>query len=255
MFSLSSPIAPGVDHPLPGFLIPSFHFVCGGSYVITMDLDPRDLERGLNRLARDQVPFAAMLTINEIGSDVLAGVEREIAHSFDRPTRWTQKAFYLKRATKRNLSAVIQRKTMVGRRFYLDVQAEGGTRKQTGLERALAQKAGGATKVKTVTPASGARLNKHGNLSVALVRRVMSGTSSKSSQRQQFFVPKAGHRLKPGVYARGGKKLKKILHISDRSARYRKRLNIQLPAENIVVHRFSPRFSANLTRAVATARV
>lgn len=238
--------------------------------MITIDIDTRGIERSLSEFVRKQEPFARMLTLNQVGGEVLEAVEREIDRSFDRPTRWTKKAFYLRRATKQNLSALIERKSAVGRRFYLEVQSQGGKRRKTGMERLLSRRLPYAGIINTVAPAKGARLNRYGNLSPAQVQRMLSAlrvqadaaqnttnaSRKRNSKRAAYFVPSVGHRLSPGVYERkaGARGVKKILNFSDTSAKYQARLDIYKPARSIAKARIAVLYDANLRRALRTAR-
>jgi hypothetical protein len=236
--------------------------------MISIDMDTRAVERAFGDVVGKQLPFAMMLTVNEVGGKILNKVEAEIEKSFDRPTRWTKKAFYLRRGTKRNPSAVIERKTAIGRKFYLEVQAQGGKRPQTAVERLLSRRLPYAGNIRTVTPARGAKLNKFGNMSPGQVQKILSGvkvqrdaaqnrtaaSTKRKRKREAYFVAKYGGRLSPGIYSRTGRKVKKIMHFSEKVPTYQKRLDIQSPSFRVARAVYADIFRANLKRAIRSAK-
>ncbi len=236
--------------------------------MVKIELDTREAERAVGRVFANQIPFAMMLTLNEIGVDALNAVEREIEDTFDNPTRWTKKAFYLRRASKRNLFALIERKTAVGRRNYLETQSQGGVRPQTGLEKLLSKRLPYSGHFRTVTPASGMRLNKYGNVSPGQLQRVLSGvkaqrdsaqnqtkkSKARHGKRESYFVAREGRHLSPGIYSRKDRKIKKVLHLSSSAANYRAKLNVGKPIERVVSQDFAPKLARHLQRAIRTAK-
>lgn len=239
-----------------------------GDAALKIELDTREAERAVGRVFESQIPFAMMLTLNEVGKEALDKVEAEIERTFDNPTRWTKKAFYLRRASKRKLYALIERKTAVGRRNYLETQSEGGARPQTGLEKLLSKRLPYAGIIRTVTPASGMRLNKHGNISPGQLQRVLSGvkaqrdsaqnqtkkSKARNRKRESYFVARHGGHLSPGIYSRKDRKIKKVLHFSDSKANYRKRLDVGAPVKRVVAQDFADKLQAHLKRAIRSAK-
>lgn len=238
---------------------------------LKIELDTRDAEKAVGRVFENQIPFAMMLTLNEVGGEALQKVEDEIESAFDNPTRWTKKAFYLRRAKKNSLYALIERKTAVGRRNYLETQSEGGIRPQTALEKLLTKRLPYSGTFRTVTPAAGAKLNRYGNVSPGQLQKVLSGvkaqrdsaqnqtkkSKARHRRRESYFVAKPkseGGSLSPGIYSKAGGKTKKIFHFSDSAAKYQKRLNVAKPVEKVVARDFAPKLARHLQRAIKTAR-
>ena len=193
-----------------------------------------------------------------------------MSDAFDSPTPWTLNAFFVQRASKRNLVARVRRKTPQRGRHYLETQSTGGARPQTGFEKLLSSRLKYGGIIRTVTPAKGARLNKYGNMSPGQRNQILSGvkaqrdstanTTKESRQRNKrragYFVPRPGSKLSPGVYKRSpaGKKISKVLHFSDGSADYRKRFDFENSAQTVVRRKFSQNFARAMKRAIATAR-
>lgn len=237
--------------------------------MITIKVDTSEIERKLNDLGKKQMPFASALALNDTANDMNDAVKDEMKISFDRPTRWTMNAFFVKRATKSRLAAVLRRKDAVERRSYLETQVHGGVRPQTGLERLLSSRLKFAGIVQSAIPARGARLDKHGNWSGGQRNQVLSAiqaqrdkrsnttaaSKKRSPRRARYFVPRPGSKLSPGVYqamARG--KVKKVLNITDSGARYRKRFHFYEETERMARHVFAGHLSTRLLKALRTAR-
>lgn len=237
-------------------------------FSITADFDRA--ERILSDLGRRQLPFAAAQALNDTGADVLDAIELEIATTFDRPTRFTKKAFRLHRASKTNLRAQVLRKDAVASRHYLEVQERGGVRPQTGLETLMASRLKYGGIVQSVIPAKGARLNAYGNWSPGQRNQVLSSiksqrdprtnTAKRNSRRArnkvgQYFVPREGSKLSPGVYQRMARnRVKKIVHITDSAARYRARFRFHERAERRARLVFEGHLVRRLRQAIATAK-
>lgn len=228
-----------------------------------------DVERSLSDLAKRQWPYAMASAINDTGKLVLKANQRAMAQAFDRPRPFTLNAFWWKPATKQRPEGSLQRKDLIGRKHYLEVQEEGGTRPHTGLEKLLGARYPG---VGYVTPAwRGVRDGKgltgdgHGNLSGGTIQRILSQTQAqrdptanqteaskkrKGRSRPTYFVPKNGQ-LSPGVWHRQGESLKRILTFNVKPPSYRKRTRFYDRA-NEVAERFLPRkLVEHLAKAMA----
>lgn len=211
-------------------------------------------ERLLSDLGRKQLPFATAMALNETAETVKAAEEQFIKAKFDRPTPFTQRGLYLRRASKGRLTATIGMKKVQSE--YLKWQVTGGTRRPKG--RAL------------LVPV-GARLNKYGNMPKGAVKRL------KSNPR--VFVASAGERktahLAPGIYERprkgkyrgsewgggaGGNKSEgrqrgpRLLVAFEPHAAYRARYPFGPLAAKVAREKFRAAFPYWLKRAIETAR-
>lgn len=224
----------------------------------------------LGRLARDQVPFATAMALNDTAADALEAVKEEMAQVFDRPTRWTLNAFMVWRADKRTLKAAVKERPSVGPRHYLKVQGTGGVRPATGIEGALRSRAAYAGRIGSVAPAKGARLDAHGNWSSGERNQALSGIKAqrdptanttarskaltKNKGRATYFVPKPGSGLAPGIWKREGKQVVKVLHFSEAGASYRKRIDWRETVERRAAQVYLGHFRRRLDQAIRTAR-
>lgn len=206
--------------------------------MIRMRIARNTASPGLQALA-EQLPFATALSLNDLAADVKQREERRIDTTIDRPTPFTRKALFTRRATKRRLLAQVGLKDR--QRDYLRLQITGGTRRPKG--RAL------------VVPAN-ARLNKYGNLPRGSVKR--------SVARQDTFVasrskPRTKH-LEPGIYkrARVTKKSRRskvsMLVAFERRAKYQSRLHFGRNTDKIARAQFPRHMQRNLRRALRTAK-
>jgi len=150
--------------------------------MVTMSVDLRTFRRSLDEIGRKQMPFATALALNDTAEDVEEAWELELEEKLDRPTPFTKRGIYKRRATKSRLTAEVGFKTIQA--GYLKYQMQGGVRRPKG--RAL------------LVPAK-TRLNKYGNMPKGSVARTIRKpghfvASSRDSRTKH---------LKPGVYKRG----------------------------------------------------
>lgn len=194
-----------------------------------------DIERSLSDFARDQLPFAIAMTLNDTAADAKVSEERALDRELDRPTPFTKRGIYTRRASKRRLESEVGVKRVQAE--YLGLQAKGGVRRPKG--RAL------------VVPV-GQKRNAYGNMPKGAVRR--------AAGRGDTFVTKRGGKkakhLRPGIYrriGRGKKNLKLLVAFEDRAA-YKPKLPFdrvaQRTGELVIAGHFSRRFQ----QALATAR-
>jgi len=226
-----------------------------------------DVERDLSEAARQHLPFATSVALNDTGKDLIELNKRHMRRTFHNPTRWTLNAFHFRRATKRRLQITIQRKFAVARKDYLLRQVEGGPRHKTGLERLLNARLGAGY----VVPTKHARKNKHGNVSPGQIQKVFSDLKTQGDAAQnetktsagrkrrsnaaRYFTPRAGSRMTPGIYERKGRKApKKIFAFTDQAPSYRKAFKFYPKMNAATGRRFPRHFYRALAKAFATRR-
>ena len=227
----------------------------------------RDVTLSLRRLSNEQLPAVTVGALNQTAYDALDAVKEEMVRVFDRPTRWTLNALMVWRATTDNPKAVVQERPSVGRRHYLKVQAHGGQRPETGVERLLKSNLAYSGFIAAVTPAKGARLDRYGNWSPGQRNQLLSGvgaqmdraanTTAASRRRNKgratFFVPKEGARLSPGVYSRKGDKIEKVVHFTRSMPTYEKRIDLPSVIERKAAEVFETHFALRLDHALRIA--
>jgi len=128
------------------------------------------VQRALFTLHADQVPFAAALALTALAKDVAQAESLEVDQTFDSPTQFTEQAFAVRSATKRNLVAFVSVKKIAA--TYLRPYVEGG-------ERSLISRKG--VKKGMIVPKN-IGLDAHGNLS--------RGTLRSLQRRPDIFVGK-----------------------------------------------------------------
>lgn len=190
------------------------------------------LERDLSDAARNQLPFAASLAINDTLGDIKRNEEKGIAKRFDRPTPFTRKAVGLKRSTKRRLT---------GAAFIKDAQAEYLETQETGGERRPKGRA-------LVVPVE-QRRNKYGNLPRGAVGRLLANP--------KVFATRPGSRLPGGIYRRtGGKRNPRLrmLVAFEAVTRYAPRFRFIETARKTAEAQFARRFRSAFARAFGSRR-
>lgn len=238
--------------------------------MILFQTNIRQFEAELSMRLRRQVPYAASRALNDTADEAMDAIRTHMQRQFDRPTRWTLNAFRVDRANKAKLSAVIELKDAQKRQHYLRVEARGGIRPMTGVEKLLERRLAYAGIIQTVTPASGARLDRFGNLSRGQRNQILSAiqaqrdshanttkrSRARNRRRTQYFVPREGSRLSPGVWARTSKRgsVRKVLHFSAAQASYRKRLFLHERVQRTARARFAAHFRRRMIEAAASAR-
>ena len=226
----------------------------------------------LNSNRRDQIPFATAKALTksvQIARDELAVMTTKV---FDRPTPYTQNAFYVRPATKAKLVASVGIKDEAPKGTpadrYLRPQIEGGGRNLKRMERALQSKGlmpGGSYAI----PGAQAPLDAYGNVPAAFIVRVLSDlqafgeqgyTANRKGKRRgakrtnYFFVPRKGSQLKPGIYWHLPGRMLGIVFRFVSQVAYRKRFDFYGEGKRIAIAAFDEQFAKAFKEAVATAR-
>jgi hypothetical protein len=212
-----------------------------------------DFWRRLSDVGRKQLPFAIAMALNDTAEDVVEAEEKGLEKHLDRPTPYTRRAFYRRRASKSNLRAEVGVKRVQAE--YLRYQVDGGVRRPKG--RAI------------VVPVN-QRKNQYGNMPKGALKRALAKSDAFVASRGE----KATKHLAPGIYQRpkrgryrsastrktsgnknrGKQKGPKLLAAFESSASYSKRL----PFEQTARRKAQPSFNKYLTmrwrQALATAK-
>lgn len=195
---------------------------------IHIRVDTRDVMRALRRLSKEDAPIVTAYALTKTAQDIKAAEIAVMKSVFDRPSRFTLNALYMKPAKKRDLVAEVYFKEGFGSIpawRYLGPQVEGGPRKHKAHEKRLIR-AGHMKPGEYAVPGKGAKLDQYGNLSGSTIERVLShlqaaeqfagyqanATNSRRSKAKRrksgtFFVlrqdrgsPRGG--VAPGIYLR-----------------------------------------------------
>ncbi|WP_263418683.1 hypothetical protein [Terriglobus albidus] len=143
--------------------------------------DTKGFEQTLEGWERDKFPAATAKALNGVAVLVRRADRATMGVSFDRPTPYTMNSAYFQAATKTNLTATVNLKSVASKGVppstYLLPQVEGGSRAAKPSEIAFRRKGilpGGMFWV----PGSGAKLNRYGNIQPSLITQIMSATGS-----------------------------------------------------------------------------
>lgn len=250
-------------------------FCCPESAInISFKLNIEAIERGLDDLRRQQLPFATALALTETGKDVRAAEIKEMRSVFDRPTPFTLNALYVVPATKNRLVARVHFKDRSSGGFINDVVSPhiyAGARRPKRLE-ILLRSRGFLGSDEFIVPGVGARLDAFGNISRGQVQQILSAlgaqfdphanrTKSARSKRNaklaQFFVPQPGSKLPRGVYQRFGfalgSAIKPVLIFVAQPV-YKRRLDFDGIGMKTADRVWPVNFELAMERALATAK-
>lgn len=233
----------------------------------------RERLQTLDRLEREQLPFAAALTLTATTQDVEKALVDEMSSVFDRPTRFTLNSLFVDPATKGSMKARVWMKDRTpdsgGRAAteWLAPQIYSGGRAQKGSEKRLSDK-GVLPTGQYIMPAKGLKLDAHGNISRGTMNKIVSGlgaqrdkySNSTTSRRsagnlKRYFVLKKGNRP-IGIAERTGKGktgMRMVVAFA-RAPQYSKRFDFFEVANRVAEDRLPIQFELALARALATAR-
>ncbi|MBT9386962.1 hypothetical protein KM176_24190 [Pseudooceanicola sp. CBS1P-1] len=236
--------------------------------MFTLKLDPAAFGAATLDLQSRGVQQAAAWALTDTAQDVLEHVQARMDVVFDKPTRFTKNAFMVWRAKPGDLEASVIERPSVGRRHYLKLQETGGARGQTGLEKLLDSRLAYAGALRSVIPASGAKLNAYGNWQVGERNQALSAVQAqrdatantteaarkRNRKRAGFFVPRAGSKLSPGIWKRDGAgRLTKVVHFTALAPHYDRRLGFFDGAEEVRAARLPVHLKRTLAKAVERA--
>lgn len=205
----------------------------------------KELTQNLTRIQKEQIPFAASQTINQLAFEVSKKVlPKKTQEVFEGgATAFTQKAFNYQKSNKRTLMARVFIDER--REKYMRFMIAGGTR--TPTKRAI------------LVATDNSKVNKFGNIPRGTVQQMI-------QDKTKFFkgIPKGreGQQYE-GIWERygrankaGGQRIRMVGRYTD-EAQYKPLFMFAEYAKNIVFARqggFNERFKANLERALANAR-
>ena len=233
---------------------------------VTARVNSKQFERKMLRIERE-VRFAAMLALNDTGFDVRRAVQGELRQRLDRPTRYTLGAIYVTKASKSHLVATIglkganQSTTPNAPQETIGQQFKGGRRKRKKIEQALT-KLGLIGPSDYVVPGRGAALNRYGNISLAVTRRIvreLAGTGRKRANTAAtltssgaMFWSDGTKGLSKGVFrVMPNQGIKAILTVHS-PPKYTARINVRRVGERVARRTFAGHYRRALVRALGS---
>lgn len=218
------------------------------------DISVRSNVKAFNKLIsgieRDQLPFATVLTLNELAKEVHADESENIGKTFNKPKPFTRKSVGMRKARKSDLEALVFVKPIAAR--YLNPYEEGGDHVLPGNSKAI------------LNPKN-LRLNQYGQLPRNILARL-------KARPDVFIGPvKTKHGEVNGVWQRIPPKkvgrasrgaaqspnnaahLKLLIRFGD-AIEVKKHLNYRSRAKALIGRRVDVLLRKNMKAALATAR-
>ena len=226
---------------------------------ITLDIQselPKAI-RWTNQMTK-QLPFAISQALNSTAFDARVAINSSTRQYFDKPNRFTQTAFFVKRSNKRELEAVVFAEAATGkdRARYLKYGIQGGQRTQKGFERKFLSEVVGSRSIPAgaqLVPTSLVKLNAQGNVSLATIKRIQKGLATQGNGTFFIGTPKGGNRP-AGIYRRSKGQLFPYFLAIQSKANYRGRLPIGEIGGKVAQRRFGQYLRTSLSKALETAK-
>jgi len=143
---------------------------------VSYKVDTSDVMRALKDLRDEDAPIVTAYALTKTAQDIKAAEVAKMSEVFDRPTKFTLNALYVKPAAKRDLTAEVFFKEGFGSVpawRYLGPQVEGGARRHKAFELRLIR-AGIMRSDEFAVPGTGVQLDQYGNVRGSLIERILS---------------------------------------------------------------------------------
>jgi hypothetical protein len=254
---------------MPGFKVDVRHAL--GGLIASLEARTRDVE------------FWTAAALTATAKDVEAAEVAKMAEVFDRPTRFTLNALYVKPATRGDLVAEVRFKEGFGSIpawHYLGPEVEGGPRKHKSHELRLIR-AGLMHADEFAVPGKGIKLDANGNMKASDIERILSqvgaaeqmagykanatkGSLARAKRKGvgRYFLlrPDASDLRYQRRHVRAGIYYRKGLHdlvpviVFVKAPKYSKRLPFYETAREVIAGRFETHFRAAMAKYPPKAR-
>lgn len=225
------------------------------------------LKRSLGEQQK-QLRFAAAKSLTQAARKVETRLRQNIADTFDRPTPWIKNGTFVEPAKKDNLVATVGIKDQGARATqakYLLQHFTAGARSNKPMEKAMRSMGILPSGWLAIPSKDGVKTDSYGNVSKRTIAGILGALQRKETARNRglsfrLFVVAPGNnktRLHPGIWQAAsyeGSSTVKPVFLFVQAARYRKVLDLEKTAREIVDREFGPIFNANLMQALRTAR-
>lgn len=240
--------------------------------LINVSYNIKDVERELNRVARDQLPFASAVAITRTAKILDRELSGQLSAELDSPTPYIARATFSTSARKDRLEATIGVRDQASRGAspaqYVQEHFSGDARGMKPYELAL-QSIGALPRGMRAVPGAGIKLDRFGNPNrrdvqevIGAVRRGISVFKGKGKRTvlTGYFVrlpqdrrPQARH-LAPGIWRRIGMDAVIPVFLFIDEAGYRKRFDLPKLARTVIDRDFDRELATAIDQAVRTAR-
>ena len=220
---------------------------------LTIDQDLKGFDRFLKN-NKKQLPFASSVALNSTGFDIRQALNKGTQGAFDKPTKFTQKAFLTTKSKKTNLVVHVFAKDKEGgdAARYIRFGVQGGARPPKGFEKYFEGLPNDGTLGMNVyfMPTREIKRDSFGNISRANLKKISASVTSGTSF---IGTPKGGTRP-AGIYERKkGKLMAKFITTTSKPT-YTGRFNIKAIASKVVQRRFDQHFNKAMSKAISTAK-
>ena len=195
----------------------------------------------LDNIQEKQIPFAVAMALTETAKDADRALKAQLHQKFDRPVRFTERAFSVTYAKKRKPVAVIAIRPI--QYEYLKYQIDGGTR---------------LPKKKKHPIPKGVKLNKFGNMPKGKIQKLLAKPNTfEATIKGVSGIWERGHYTKRGNWSSAGKRRSTAIKLLVRyvpKADYDKRYPYYEIIHGVVANRFNRNFDQAWRKALATAK-
>lgn len=223
----------------------------------------KKLTASLDDAVKKQVPFAAMLALNETATKAKAEEVRVMQGAFSNPTPFVLNSLRVDRATKQDLKAAVGFKNVYGDfggavEKILLPNINGGPRKPKGAEKTL-RRNGILRADEFIVPSRTMKLNSYGNISAGIMNKILSNIGAQSDSTAntpadrrtfKYVVGQVGGTR--GIWTIQKRGWKPVL-IFVKSPTYKKRFDFHAVSNKVIDKEFEPSLSRALERAISTA--
>lgn len=238
----------------------------------TVEADVSHLVRSLDLIEKD-IPFLTAFSLTKTAQDIKAAELEVMGQVFDRPTKFTMNALYVKPATKTDLTAVVEFKEKAAKSIpawrYLGPHVEGGGRDKKSHERGL-ERVGILRSDEWAIPGRNVPVDAFGNVPGKVFLRILSqlqaaeqfaGSSSNMTARSRkralkaaggrYFVMRNSKTAPDGIYLRenAGTKITAVL-LFVKQPQYKKRFPFYETAQRVYEQNVAPNFRAGWEKYV-----
>lgn len=238
--------------------------------MLTIKVEGLDgLKRTLDDIGSKQVPFAAAKAITKTAKLVENKLQSSMSGAFKSASPYVKRSTFSTSATKSNLSATVGLKDQkpsggTAPSVLLKEHFTGGLRGNKPFEKAIATLGGMPSGYRAI-PGSGMTLDGYGNPnrkdigemlgSLRTRMQVAKGRGKKVALVGYFIVPVgAQSHLPAGIYRRPARGVLQTMFVFVRQASYRKVIDFNRTAQDVVAREFQPQFDAAFAEAMRTAR-
>lgn len=238
-------------------------------FTINVRTNVSDLIRGIDETQRWRIPYVTASALTRTAYDAKDAEVKVMSEVFDRPTRFTLNALFVKGANKNNLTAIVEFKEGFGSIpawRYLGPQVMGGGRKHKSHEKRLIS-AGLMRSDEFAVPGLGIKLDAHGNVPGSILNRILSDLGARqdaaqnstarsrkrrrSAKRGRYVALRQQDGVRPGIYHRAGTRTIVPVLVFVRAPRYEKRFPFYETAQRVMQLNFARHFRQEWAKSMA----